>query len=147
MLDKLKDSDRHRQDEDIKNIAADEWYEHFKSLSLKKFEDKSFDTELYSFEERSTQDESTTLGTRFTMQEIKMVMRKLKNNKMNGSDLISNEMLKLGINQLMPIIKKLFNMTLESCQYPKEWNKRYQVPIHKSAAKNRMWKLLWNQHL
>ena len=24
MLDKLKDSDRHRQDEDIKNIGADE---------------------------------------------------------------------------------------------------------------------------
>ena len=134
-LDKLKDSDRHRQDEDIKNIGADEWYEHFKSLSLKKFEDKSFDDELYSFEERSTQDEFTTLDTRFSMQEIKMAIRKLKNNKANGSDLISNEMLKLGINQLTPIIQKLFNMTLESGQFPKEWNKSYQVPIHKSGEK------------
>ena len=63
------------------------------------------------------------------MQEIKMAIRKLKNNKANGSDLISNEMLKLGINQLTPIIQKLFDMTLESGQFPKEWNKSYQVPI------------------
>ena len=64
-LDKLKVSDRHRQNKDIKNISADEWYEHFKSLSLKKSEDKSFDDELYSLRERSTQDNFTTLDTRF----------------------------------------------------------------------------------
>ena len=69
------------------------------------------------------------------MREIKTAIRKLKNNKASGSDLISNEMLKLGTSQLTPLIQKLFNQLIDSGQFPKEWNKTYQVPIFKSGEK------------
>ena len=83
--------------DNIRNIPADHWYDYFKSLSLKQFEDTSIEEELSGLESRSREGDYTPLDYRFSMREIKTAIRKLQNNKASGSDLICNEMLKLGI--------------------------------------------------
>ena len=55
------------------------------------------------------------------MREIKSAIRKLQNNKANGSDLICSEILKLGITYLTPLIQKLFNEILNTAQFPIGW--------------------------
>ena len=135
-MDKLRENKkRETMNDNIRNIPADHWYDHFKSLSLKQFEDTSIEEELSGLELRSREGDYTPLDYRFSMREIKTAIRKLQNNKASGSDLICNEMLKLGITYLTPLIQKLFNEILDTAQFPTGWNKSFLVPMYKSGDK------------
>ena len=68
-------------------------------------------------------------------EEIVIVVNNLKKNKSTGDDLISNEMIKLGLNQLTPLFQQLFKSVLKSGEFPRQWNVIYQVPIFKSGDK------------
>ena len=46
--------------------------------------------------------------------EIRIAVKKLKNNKSSFSGKIKNEMIKSGVNELMPVYLKLFNTVLRS---------------------------------
>lgn len=51
-----------------------------------------------------------------------MGLSKLKLNKKEGIDSITNEMLKYGATVLTFPLVKLFNLILNNCDYPQLWN-------------------------
>ena len=69
-------------------------------------------------------DESTShdLDFPFTCKEIRQRLSRLKINKKEGIDSISNEMLKYGSSVLTLPLVKLFNFILNSTNFPVTWN-------------------------
>ena len=47
--------------------------------------------------------------------------------------MVINEMLKFGLNILVPAITKLFNLVLKSGNFPSAWNTNFQVPLFKKG--------------
>ena len=60
-------------------------------------------------------------------------MKKLKNNKSSFSDIISNEMIKASLNEVMPVYHKLFNTILSLGIMPLTWCGGLITPIYKSG--------------
>jgi hypothetical protein len=58
----------------------------------------------------------------FTCAEIKKGIRKLKNGKKEGSDLILNEFIKTGSQTMTLTLVKLFNKILQCGKFPSVWN-------------------------
>ena len=112
------------------DIDSDEWITYFKKLSLQSFCDNSLQDEVKELEGKVVDNE---LNTPITIREIKNNIRKLKNNKACGEDLILNEMIKSGCSVLLPALCKLFNLVLKSHTFPETWNITMQTMIHKSG--------------
>ena len=68
--------------------------------------------------------------------EIRVAVKKLKNNKSSFSDKIKNEMIKSAVNELMPVYLKLFNTVLRSVMMPQTWCNGIITPIFKSGVKS-----------
>ena len=81
--------------------------------------------------------------------EIRIAVKKLKNNKSSFSDKIKNEMIKSAVNELMPDYLKLFNTVLRSGIMPQTWCNGIITPIFKSGVKSDInsLKLPWNMYL
>ena len=73
------------------------------------------------------------LNKPITISEVKSIIKQLKNRKSHGDDLVINEMLKFGVNILVPALTKLFNLVLESGIFPCDWNTSFQVPLYKKG--------------
>lgn len=69
----------------------------------------------------------------FTIKEIKTCIKKLKLGKSAGPDLISNEIIKYSSTVTCKSITKLFNLILDTGNYPNEWRKSFTVVIYKSG--------------
>ena len=69
----------------------------------------------------------------FTCKEIKVGIKRLKNGKSAGLDLILNEFIKAGSNILITTLTKLFNKILNSGKFPKVWNISLLTSIYKSG--------------
>jgi hypothetical protein len=65
----------------------------------------------------------------FCVKEIKKCINKLKIGKSAGPDLIGNEIIKFSSSTTCKAITKLFNLILETGQYPKQWGKSYTVLV------------------
>ena len=61
--------------------------------------------------------------------EIRIAIKKLKNNKSSFSDKIKNAMIKSTVNELMPVYLKLFNTVLRSSIMPQTWCNGIITPI------------------
>ena len=72
----------------------------------------------------------------FTCADIKHGIRKLKNGKKEGPDLILNEFIKTGTTTLTLTLVKLFNRILQSGKFPKLWNHSLISSIYKSGDPN-----------
>ncbi len=59
-----------------------------------------------------------------TEQEVKKVLRKLKTDKAVGPDGVSNKLLKMTANSIVPSLTKLFNAVLRSSKYPSIYGKK-----------------------
>ena len=68
--------------------------------------------------------------------EITGAIRKLKNRKATGLDLISNEMIRFSQFQMLPLLSKLFNLFLTAKRYSSKWCNGYIVPIPKPNDHN-----------
>ena len=75
------------------------------------------------------------LITNITKEEIKLTIRKLKNNKAPGDDCITNEMIKCSDELMISKIEKLFNEILISGYYPRSWSEGLILSIHKSGKR------------
>ena len=53
------------------------------------------------------------LNVEFNEKEISNIIKKLKNNKANGVDLVINEFIKCTFDKMCPIYVKLFNLILK----------------------------------
>ena len=68
--------------------------------------------------------------------EILKSINKLKNGKTPGLDGITYEMIKLGKNELLPSLNRLFNTILVSGKYPPSWSLGFIATIHKKGNKS-----------
>ena len=68
--------------------------------------------------------------------EVKKGIRKLKNEKKEGPDMILNELIKTGSSSLILTLVKLFNKILKSGKFPKLWNHSLISSIFKSGDPN-----------
>lgn len=114
----------------VEDINSEDWIKHFQSL-YNTTSDPSLDEDIQLREESTPKHEQ--LNKAFSISEIKKHIKKLKNNKAAGPDLIRNEMLKCASPILLPAICKLFNYVLDSGIFPDEWNITYQVPLYKAG--------------
>ena len=76
------------------------------------------------------------LDKEFSNIEITDMVTTLKTGKSAGEDSILNEMIKHGIKQLLPHIRRLFNQVLVSEQVPSSWGHGLIVPLYKSGDRN-----------
>ena len=74
------------------------------------------------------------LNKPFTIREIKKSIRKLKNGKAVGLDLISNEMIKSSADDMLPSITKIFNLILANGNSPGAWRFGYITPLYKKKG-------------
>ena len=61
------------------------------------------------------------LISRFTVEEVSCIIKKLKNSKACGADLVLNEFLKATGPILVPLYTKLFNLILQTGFIPEKW--------------------------
>ena len=117
------------------NIESSVWINHFKTLNA--------EPETNEMERRNIHDNISECQTQskcidildheIQEQEILKVIKKLKNNKSPGIDRITNEMIKCTKSYMVPVLKKIFNLILNSGHFPSEWKKGIIVPIYKSG--------------
>ena len=69
----------------------------------------------------------------FTLQEVKEVIKSLKNGKAKGVDMIPHEAVKNGSVSLVKAVVKLFNLVKEKGKVPEGWKEGRVVIIHKSG--------------
>lgn len=80
---------------------------------------------------KMSKDEATKLVEPITEEEIKETIAKLKNNKSLGAYGFSGEYYKVFINELTPILYKVYNYTLKSGKPPKSWSEAIITVIQK----------------
>ena len=119
-------------------IGTDIWLNHFKSLNA---EPQLDEVDRRNMHEMTTGVQSqakniSVLDQEITDIEIYEAIKKSKNKKSPGVDRITNEMIKLTKNFMVPVLKKAFNVILNSGYFPGEWKKGIIVPIHKSGSEN-----------
>ena len=75
-----------------------------------------------------------SLNTDIKDEEVLKAIRKLKNNKACGFDLILNEFLKSSSSKLCNILTMLFNLVLSSGKIPDDWSVGIICPIYKGKG-------------
>ncbi|RUM93601.1 MAG: hypothetical protein DSZ28_07615 [Thiothrix sp.] len=116
-------------------ITAEEWYEHF----VKLFEgNNSSQKEMLSLSRSPNREpkqfDGSDLNSDITEYEIISAIKKLKNNKATGPDLVMSEMLKSSVRVLIPYLVHLFNIIFSTGKFPVSWSKSIIVPIHKHGC-------------
>jgi len=126
-LDKLKG-----RSQTSNPINISEWHEYMSDLYN--------DTDFPSMDDiKDLFDNNPEIGPLdfpFTCQEVKKGVLKLKSNKQPGIDLIPNEFIKFGLNQLLLPIVNLFNKILCKGTFPSSWNISCTTFIHKNGDIN-----------
>ena len=79
-------------------------------------------------------DDDNLLNAPITSQEVLKCVKILKNNKACGNDRILNEYIKSTLDQMMPIYVQLFNLILDSGEYPSIWLEGIIRPIYKRSG-------------
>ena len=125
-IDKLKNNDNAQDNP----ISLERWREHFTNLLNKQDED----IDLKELEEDGKRNK--ILDFEFTHKEVLDRIKKLKNNKQCGLDLIPNEFIKQGHPILLNLLVDLFNKILAQNSFPEQWNTSTMSVIHKSKDIN-----------
>ena len=108
-------------------IRFEEWDQHFKKLLHRDNSNLNLDTTAAPTLNQENLNE-------VTCKEVKLILKKLKNNKSAGLDLICNEFLKYGSNCLTLPLVKLFKKILSTGQFPVEWNISVLSVLHKNGS-------------
>ena len=74
------------------------------------------------------------LNASFTTKEIADVIKKLKNNKACGIDLIRHECIKNCSNDMLEVVTNLFNLILDSSVIPTNWCLGIIMPLYKNKG-------------
>ena len=107
------------------------FYIFFKDLYKKRCEQNKHGENESTVEYPSSDQNISILNKSFTIDEINIVIKKLKSNKSVSLDLISNEMLKNSSTDMRKLILKLFNHCLDHGAYP--WSESITTPLHKKG--------------
>ena len=112
-----------------------QWYTHFSNLLAKntntlqnKYFDEYFGKNIDQF--------ITNLDNPFSIEELQIALKDLKNNKTSSFDKITNEILKVSGLVYKGAFLHLFNSISKTSFYPSLWKKDILSPIHKSDEKD-----------
>ena len=133
----LKDLKGNKQNETGINIQT--WENYFRNLGdVKHSHNNKFDNKVDEWFKHlmSKTNQVPVLDEEIKDTEIMKQISKLKIGKSTGADNISNEMIKYGIEPILPYILKLFNEILNNEIVPNRWGLGHIVPIFKSGAKS-----------
>ena len=112
----------------------DSFYEFFKHLNSNDLDpnDDTVDDEI--LHNINPQDDTHTLNSQITAEEIQKCIKKLKNAKAPGPDQILNEYIKNTSDLLLPIYVRLFNIVLNTGIIPEKWVEGFIKPIYKNKG-------------
>lgn len=74
------------------------------------------------------------LDAEISLNEIQKAVQSLKNGKSSGPDLLLNEFIKHGINNLLNYFYTLFNKFFDTGYFPDSWGDGFIVPLHKKGS-------------
>ena len=74
------------------------------------------------------------LDSKITTDEITKAIDQLKLNKAAGLDLILNEFIIYGKNQLLPLLLRLLNVMFLKGYFPESWSEGLILPLHKKGS-------------
>lgn len=116
-------------------VTEQQWINHFDSLHSKKDNtpEQSFIADNLSNLEDLTRLDNE-LNCTITEKEIGTCAKILKNKKAASVDKIKNEMIKNSIGNLSQVYRKLFNLIIESGNFPNSWCEGSITPIFKSGV-------------
>lgn len=125
----------------IESISDQQWVDYFHNLYNKPNDSSQFGDYIAESLKHIEKQPSLInqnyilLNGRITTDEIISCIKSSKTGKSAGIDMITNEMLKCGIetHTLTEPIQKLFNILLDSGSYPDQWNCSLITPIHKAG--------------
>jgi len=129
-------SDLKQNNKDTHNIDIHKLFDHYKDLNNPKQnheESSDINNELGNLEQIKV---FSQLDFAISNKEVQEGIKLLKKGKSHGPDLVKNEMLKSGQSLLVKPLTKIFNLVLNSGQYPKEWSKGRIISIHKKGDPN-----------
>ena len=134
LIESLKDKDN-----DSLPLSKDECFNYFKSLNAPQ---KEFKQQLLNLEQKLLLKEKESLNFNeldfnISEDEVLSAIKKLKRNKSDGLQLITNDILMAGKFQLTPSLTFLFNKILISGIYPGNWSRGYISPIFKSGDRSK----------
>ena len=123
------------------NVPSKTWVDHFSSLNKKDPSNdpqtheycKSIGNRVKTFLQQEPQTQCDITDRPFTLEEIKWGIKQLKKGKANGTDGISNDIIKCCEYTIAPIIMILFNKLVQMQHYPNQWSISVMIPIHKSG--------------
>ena len=119
---------RHKQEE--LPIENNTMYQHFKNLSQTAID---LEAERNVFEQ-GCEEYNLEINAPFSIDEIKKCIKKLKNNKAYGTDMILNEYLKYTDDTLLPVYVKLLNIVLDTGIVPNTWLIGIIKPLYKNKG-------------
>ena len=111
------------------NMSIEMLKEHFKNISnVEPHNDVEFNIEMGN---SSINEE---INVEFTLDEIKSIIKKLKNGKACGIDHVRNEFLKFCPDQILSIFVKFFNIVLKTGIVPEVWCIGLILPLYKNKG-------------
>ena len=113
-------------------ITLQAFLEHFRKLNEAK--DKDQNSESISQGDLETNDQTEVLNVDFDLEEIKIIISKLKNGKSPGLDLLKNEFLRNLPDELNVFICNFFNFILNSGFIPDIWCEGLIMPLYKNKG-------------
>ena len=119
--------------DDTSGVTPSKWHAHFSNLLAKNVNN---DENIEQFICDNIDLNINELNDPFTLEELSIGLKGLKNNKASSFDKISNEMLKTSGKIHKKAFLKLFNSIKISSFYPSLWKKDILHPIHKSDEKS-----------
>ena len=104
-------------------------YNHFENLNKNHFDDGNIDMDIDV--NNLSPEMYNILNSLITIEEIKNVVKGLKNEKSSGIDGVINEYIKYTIDDMLHIYVLLFNIILDKGIIPESWGKGILIPIFK----------------
>ena len=117
-------------------IEGYKWYEFFKGLHSRNDENNECDLNDKHISTRESLDQDEEYNKPFTRKEFEFILKKLKNEKAEGSDSISNEMIKCAPKIIIDLLFGFVNLCLAKSLIPKSWCRELINPIHKEGCKD-----------
>ena len=111
-------------------IPLNTLYEYFKNMNC----DNEHENDNFQIPHFDVNEYDNILNGRITEDEIKEVIKKLKNNKAEGFDNISNEYIKHSMHVCLPLYVKLFNFMFDAGITPEKWSLGIIHPIYKNKG-------------
>ena len=117
-------------------ITDEQYFDYFKVISSPDDPYYAADSNVIDFgeEKNSLCILFQELNSEITTDEINKAIDQLKLNKAAGLDLMLNEFIIYGKNQLLPLLLRLFNVMFLKGYFPESWSEGLILPLHNKGS-------------